>query len=344
MHRENISNHDRLEKLFEIVRRKREILILTHNNPDPDALASALTLKYIFRTLCNVESVIAYGGVVGRAENKAMIKNLKITIHPLTDITIKNFSVIALVDTQPGSGNNSLPKSILPSIIIDHHRPVRAKSRKSPFVDIRTDYGSTSTILAEYLKESNIHGIDRNVATALLYGIKSDTRDLGRGTNPQDLEAFLYLYPRVNFKVLSRIEHPALSREHFKTFEKAIKNAMIYKDVVVSDVDRIDNPDSLAEMADLLVRLEGINWSLCLGTFQDDIYFSVRTTKTRERADRIVQNMVRKIGSAGGHTMIAAGKVDHSFIHRNDHAATINTLISRFLKGIKREAFQGKNL
>jgi nanoRNase/pAp phosphatase (c-di-AMP/oligoRNAs hydrolase) len=344
MLQENISNQDRLKKLFKIVRRKRKILVLTHNNPDPDSLASALALKYIIRIRCNVDSIIGYGGVVGRAENKAMIKNLKITVRPVTDINMKNFSVVALVDSQPGSGNNSLPKSITPSIIFDHHHPVRAKSRKSPFVDIRTDYGSTSTILTEYLKASNIQGIDRNVATALFYGIKSDTRDLGRGTNPQDLEAFLYLYPRVNFKVLSRIEHPALSREHFKTFEKAIKNAVIYKDVVVSDVDRIDNPDSLAEMADLLVRLEGINWSLCLGTFQDDIYFSVRTTKTRERADRVVQKMVRKIGSAGGHNMVAAGKVDHSFIHRNDHAATMNTLISRFLKGIKREAFQGKNL
>jgi len=344
MLQENISNRDRLEKLFEIVRRKRKVLILTHNNPDPDALASSLALKYILRTRCNVEAIIAYGGVVGRAENKAMIKNLKIAIRPIIDISMKNFSIIALVDTQPDSGNNSLPKSILPSIIIDHHHPVRATSRKSPFVDIRTEYGSTSTILTEYIKESNIHGIDRNLATALLYGIKSDTRDLGSGTNPQDLEAFLYLYPRVNFKALSRIEHPALSREHFKTFEKAINNAVIYKDVVVSDVDRIDNPDSLAEMADFLVRLEGINWSLCIGTFQDDIYFSVRTIKTRERADRIVQKMVRKIGSAGGHNMAAAGKVDHSSIHRNDHGTTMKTLVSRFLKEIKRKDFQGKKL
>ena len=341
---ENTSNQHRLERLSEIVRRKRKILILTHNNPDPDALASALALKYILRTQCNVESVIAYGGVVGRAENKAMIKNLKIAVRPITGINMKNFSVVALVDTQPGAGNNSLAKSILPSIIIDHHQPVRAKSRKSPFVDIRTNYGSTSTILTEYLIESNIQGIDRNVATALFYGIKSDTRDLGRSTNPQDKDAFLYLYPRVNFKVLSRIEHPTLSREHFKIFEKAIKNAVIYKDVIVSDVDKIDNPDSLAEMADLLVRLEGITWSLCLGMFQDNVYFSVRTKKARGRADRIVQKMVQKIGSAGGHNMIAAGKVDHSFIQQNNHAATVNILISRFLKEIKREGLQGKNL
>lgn len=338
------TNQSKLKKIAALVQRKRRILILTHNNPDPDALASAFALRYLLRVLYSVESIIAYGGVVGRAENKAMIKYLKMDIKPFNSIAIKNFSVIALVDTQPGAGNNSLPKAIIPTIIIDHHLPMRARSRQAPFADIRTDYGSTSTILTEYLKDSGITSIDKNLATALLYGIKSDTRDLGRGTKSKDMEAFLYLYPRVRFKVLSKIEHPDLSRAHFRIFEKAIQKAMIFKDVVVSYVDEIDNPDSLAEMADLLVRMEGIRWSLSLGKFRGDIYFSVRTKNTRERADRIVQRMTRNMGSSGGHDMIAAGKIDHLLLSKEEDAAVIDTLIMRFLKGVKRGDIQGKPL
>lgn len=341
---EGLSNQVKLEKLYELVSRKRKILILTHNNPDPDSLASACALKYILRIRCHVDSIISYGGILGRAESRAMVKHLRLDIKPISDVTIKNFSVIALVDCQPGTGNTILPKSILPTIVIDHHRPIRAKSKKVPFADIRTDYGSTSTILTEYLKESGIPNIDRNVATALLYGIKSDTRDLGRGTGSKDMDAVLYLYPRVRFKILSKIENPDLPRSHFKIFEKTIQSAMIYRDVVISIVDPLDTPDTLAEMADLLIRLEGVKWSLCLGVYDGNVYFSVRTTLMKNGADRIVQNMVKRIGSAGGHDMIAAGKIECDLVSNNDCDGAIQTLIARFLKGVKRTGVEGKPL
>lgn len=128
-----------------------------------------------------VPSTVTYGGIVGRSENQAMIRYLKLDIKPLSEVNFKQYPVLALVDTQPGAGNNSLPRGVQPTIVIDHHEPVRARTRRVKFSDIRTDYGSTSTILTEYLKEADIPGIDRRIITALFYGIKSDTRDLGRG-------------------------------------------------------------------------------------------------------------------------------------------------------------------
>jgi len=327
-----------------MVKRKRKILILTHNNPDPDSLASALALQYFLRQTCRVDSLIAFGGVVGRAENKAMIRHLKIDARPFTDINIKRFSVVALVDTQPGAGNNSLPKSVVPSIVIDHHRPIRAATRKVPYVDIRTDYGSTSTILTEYLREAGIQNLDKKVATALLYGIKSDTRDLGRGTGPRDMNAYLFLYPWVRFRVLSKIENPELSRVHFKLFEQTIHNAKVYRDVIVSDVGQIDNADILAEMADLLIRLEGMQWSLSIGEYGGDIYFSVRAKHTRVQADRIVRMMVQHIGSAGGHAMVAAGKITKTLVPGTDYNTIVKRLVTRFLKGVKRNDVQGRPL
>ena len=152
MGQNDTNNKTRLEKLQELTRGKRKVLIVTHNHPDPDALAAAFALKYLLQSKWKVGSIIASSGVVGRAENRAMIRHLKIDLRALSEINLNNYSVIALVDTQPGAGNNSLPKSIIPDIVIDHHVPFRAKTRLAKYYDIRTDYGSTSTILAEYLE------------------------------------------------------------------------------------------------------------------------------------------------------------------------------------------------
>ncbi len=333
-----------LDKLQKIVEGKKQVLIVLHNNPDPDALAAAAALKYLFREKWGVPSTVAYGGIVGRSENQAMIRYLKLDIKPLSEVKFKQFPVLALVDTQPGAGNNSLPRGVQPTIVIDHHEPVRARTSRVKFADIRTDYGSTSTIVTEYLKEADIPGIDRRIITALFYGIKSDTRDLGRGAGGKDREAFVFLYPRVLFKTLSKIEHPQLPRDYFKTFEKAIDNSVIYKDALVCELGFIENPDVLAEMSDLLVRVEGIRWALSIGEFNGEVYFSLRTASPRGHSDWIVQKMVAKIGSGGGHHMAAAGKVSLSHPLVKDYRTAVDLLVARFLKRIRRENIPGKSL
>lgn len=333
-----------LEKIYAVVKGKRKILIVTHNNPDPDSLASALALRYLLHTKWKVGSVISYGGVIGRAENRAMVRYLNLDLKPFSEINVKNFSVVAVVDTQPGAGNNPLPKSIQPDIVIDHHSPFRARTGKAKVFDIRTDYGSTSTILAEYLLESDIADIDRKVATALIYGIKSDTRDLGWGSGPKDVAVSLYLYPRISFKLLSKIEHPEVPREYFKTLGKAISRARLYKDVVVLDLGHTDDVDVIAEMADHLLRIEGVKWSLCVGESGGTVFFSIRTKKKQGSADRIAQKMVKEIGSGGGHSMMAGGKAGGGGGPSRDYRELADVLVERFLKSLKRENITGQNL
>ncbi|HTZ38736.1 MAG TPA: bifunctional oligoribonuclease/PAP phosphatase NrnA [Syntrophales bacterium] len=338
------NNIARLEKLHELIRGKRKVLIVTHNHPDPDALASAFALKYLFQSRWKVGSIIASSGIVGRAENRAMIRQLKIDLKPLAEVNLKNFSIIALVDTQPGAGNNSLPKSIIPDIVIDHHVPVRAKTRLAQYYDIRTDYGSTSTILAEYLRDAGIEEMNRKVATALLYGIRSDTRDLGRGVSPKDVDACMYFYQRVLFRLLSQIEHPEVPRDYLSILEKAIRNARIYKDVVTLDLGHVEHLEIIAEMADLMVRVEGVKWVLSLGEFVGDLYFSLRTKKRLGSADRIAQKMVADLGSGGGHEMMAGGKIPSADHPHHSHQELTEILMSRFLKAVKRRETKAQTL
>jgi len=235
-----------LERLAPIVKRKRKVLIITHDNPDPDGLASAYALKYLLYAKWRVGSLIAYGGLIGRAENAALIKHLKIEARHISGVNVRDFSVVALVDTQPGTGNNPLSRAVEPEIVIDHHVPIYSRTLRAKFHDIRTDYGSTSSILTEYLMESGVENPDRKVATALFYGIKSDTSDLGREAGPKDMAAHLFLHPHVLFRVLSKISHPRVSVDYVRAFAKALNNALIDGDVIVSDMGFIDNPASSA--------------------------------------------------------------------------------------------------
>jgi len=332
---ESMNKHlNRLHQLLETVKEKNKILILTHNNPDPDSLASAFTLKFILNKLLNLSVIVAYGGIVGRAENKAMIKHLKLELSHVTQIKFQQYQGIIIVDTQPQAGNNSLPKEIIPDVVIDHH-PLRKATRAVPFYDVRPGHGATSTLAAEYLLESGLE-IDDRIATALFYGIKSDTLDLSREATEADRKITFILYPKVSTKILSKIEHPKVPKYYFREFNRALEEAVIYKDAVVSDLGLVKNPDMVPEMADSLLNIEGVKWTLCIGEFREDLFFSLRTSRTSAKAGGISMRMARNIGFAGGHGMMAGGRVPLTSLASQEMNQLKERLISRFLKALNR--------
>src|SRR4029453_17240704 len=103
--------------LLSAIERPGPLVILPHDNPDPDALASAGALQFIAKSLLGKEATIALGGYIGRAENRAMVRYLNIPLVPVADLPLCDpGTIIALVDTQPGRTNNSLPAGASASI------------------------------------------------------------------------------------------------------------------------------------------------------------------------------------------------------------------------------------
>ena len=281
------------------------LVILPHDNPDPDALASAAALKFLVHELIGKEAVIAQGGIVGRAENRAMLTYLKIDLQPVGEISFAGDVHVALVDTQPGRTNNSLPAGCTPTVVIDHH-PAYDKYDGVPFLDLRAEYGATSTILTEYVRESHLE-IESKIATALFYGIMAETQDLGRESTPADIAAAQFLYPYANKRRLGKIENARVPREYFAAFHEAIEHAQIYDNVVVSVLPEVQYPDMVAEVADFLLRLDEVDWACAIGRYKDFLHVSLRTTEREVNAGDVLQKV---LGSrwAGGHDMIAGGR------------------------------------
>jgi nanoRNase/pAp phosphatase (c-di-AMP/oligoRNAs hydrolase) len=235
-----------------------------------------------------------------------MIKYLNITLVPVSDIRFDDRTIVTLVDTQPGRANNSLPDRFLPTAVIDHH-PAYSPMHGVPFLDLREDYGATSTMLTEYLQESRLTP-ESKIATALFYGINSETQDLGREATPADVQASHYLYPFANKRRLAKIENARVPREYFEVFRDAIEEAVIYNKVVISVLGQVQYPDMVAEVADFLLRLDQVEWSAAIGAYNHHLHVSLRTTNREANAGEVLQQVLGS-HSAGGHDMIAGGRI-----------------------------------
>ena len=245
---------------------------------------------------------------MGRAENQAMIRELRLPLVPVSRVIFDDHDLLCLVDTQPEAGNHSLPVRYLPDIILDHH-PLRPQSLRARYADVGGDCGATSTLLARYLRAAGIDP-DAQVATALFYGIKSDTRDLGRETHPADAEAYLQLFPFVDKLELGRIEHPELPPAYFELLHGAIERARRYGELLVADLGALYSPDLTAEIAERFLFIEGVRWSLALGTFHGDVFASLRTNDPDAHAGQLIREICRDLGgSSGGHTSMAGARI-----------------------------------
>jgi nanoRNase/pAp phosphatase (c-di-AMP/oligoRNAs hydrolase) len=316
-----------LTGLLRAVAGATNVVVCTHRNPDPDSISSALALRYLLEHAAGVRSVVAYEGAIGRAENRALVSLLRLHLRPLESLPAIDWSQVALVDTQPRSGNNSYPRTARPLVVIDHHPSL--KTTAAAWADIRPGYGATATILTEYLESSGL-AVPAWLATALAYGISSETRDLGRGADERDLEAYLRLYPKVRKRILARIEHPRLPRSYFAVLDRALHHAVSYRNVIGTRLGDVETPDSVAEIADFLLAHERMGWSVATGRQGGQLHISLRAVRGRG-AGRVLRELLRGRGTAGGHGRMAGGQVDIAGLTDFEIEALEEELLARCL-------------
>ena len=297
----------RLKRLSSVLEGARNMLIIVQNTPDPDAIAAAAALREIANVRHEISCSIGHSGAVWRAENLALLRYLGLKTRMLNDLDLGRFDRLCMVDAQPGAGNVTFDSSIRLDVVIDHH-PIRRETRSARFTDIRSRYGATSTILYEYLKTARIE-IPTPVATAMVYGIRSDTQDLGRESTKADLEAFLDLYPSANARALGRIVQASLPRSYFSKLRIALDKATVYDNRIVSFLGHLDSPEMVAEAADLLLRAEKVDWAMCLGVIDGWLHLSLRTTDRTRHAGRVARNLGGRRGFGGGHQALAAAQL-----------------------------------
>jgi nanoRNase/pAp phosphatase (c-di-AMP/oligoRNAs hydrolase) len=297
------------------------VLIITHDYPDPDCLASAFGVQHLMNFWGVKSSVISFGGFVGRAENRAMIRVLNIHTVPFVLTEVKDYDRIVLVDSFPDKGNVPLSSTVTIHAVIDHH-PNLIPANAPFFHDIREKFGATSTIITEYLLTAGC-AIPPKLATALFYGIKTDTGDMRRENVPADLECYKLLFDLMDHHLLSRVENPDRDEEFFRILHRAVEATFTSEGCGYTYLGNVTTPDYVAEMADLFHSLERLEWMVSSGVFKNQIFFSIRS-KSSDRAGIIAEQLAKQLGgSGGGHSRVAAGRIPI-------HADAVNKTVSKF--------------
>jgi nanoRNase/pAp phosphatase (c-di-AMP/oligoRNAs hydrolase) len=301
---ESVRRARQLSHVIEDVR-EGELAILTHNNPDPDAISSAMTLKEIAERV-GVNAEIIYFGNIGHQENQALVNLLKLDMKRGEEVDLSSFSKIALVDSSRSGNNNTIPSDLVINIVIDHHPPV--DQVEAEYVDIRLDVGATATIMTKYLQELDIIP-SKELATALFFGIKSETDEFKRNTHPSDFTAAAFLYPYVDKELIEKLETPAMSAETLDILGAAITNRQVYGSYLISNVGVIRNRDALPQAADYLLKLEGVTTAIVFGIGKEHIYISARNKDIRVNIGDILKRAFGDVGSAGGHPHAAGAQI-----------------------------------
>jgi nanoRNase/pAp phosphatase (c-di-AMP/oligoRNAs hydrolase) len=319
-----------VDRLLEDLRVPGAALVVTHDNPDPDSLSSAFGLKLLFETQLGRPTTIGYGGIIGRAENRTLVRACHIPVVPLDELHFERFTTIALVDSQPQTGNNSIPAGVPIDLVIDHHPLRDGTPSSSRWVDVRSDFGASATIVATYLLQKGVP-IDPLLATAFFYAIKSETQDLGVHTNEHDRDVYFRLLQRLDPRLLFEITHPKVSLEYFRILGDVTRKTHLYGKAAVTYIGEISNPDFVAEMADMVMRLENVEWALCMGAYNGTLILSLRTNREGGGAGAMIQRLVRGLGQAGGHGLMAGGKVAELPPERSARLNLVDSIRTRFL-------------
>jgi nanoRNase/pAp phosphatase (c-di-AMP/oligoRNAs hydrolase) len=299
---------DFAKRLLEFLERNRDtlspLLILPHDFPDPDALSAAFGLQHLAQQRFGIESRIAFGGVIGRVENRAMVKLLRIPAHPLHKADFKRYKQVALVDTQPAFRNNPFPRQRRATLVIDQHASLEPPNAELTLVD--TGCGATCVIIAQALLLAAVE-IPARLATALAYGILSDTLDLYRATRPDVVETYLSVLHHSDMRALARIQNPPRSRSYFVTLNRCVREAVMRQRLIVSHLGAVNVPEMVAQMAEHLLTYDRASWAFCTGRYKGRLHLSLRTNRPDAQAGEVLRDIVDNPKNAGGHRAIAGG-------------------------------------
>jgi nanoRNase/pAp phosphatase (c-di-AMP/oligoRNAs hydrolase) len=312
----------RSERLLAFLANYQRVVVVSHVNPDPDSLASMLGIKALVESSQPGKPVILTAdGMIARSENRAMAELIPVPLVPVETVDTGPETAVIMVDTQPHTGRR-YSEAAVPQVVIDHHETGGVLSGVL-FSDIRTHLGATSTMVTGYLIEQRVV-VSPPLATALLYGIETETTGYPREASSLDDGALIWLFPRADKDLLAQIRNPKLPQSHFATFQNALTNAFLYNDLVVSWCGKVTQPDIIAEIADFFIRFEKVNWALAVGVFGDQLKISLRVGWLGGRAGETLSTVVNGLGSAGGHDRRAGGAI----VLADQRPETVETLLS----------------
>ncbi len=320
----------RSDELLSVLSGFDQLLVVTHDNPDPDAVAAGWAVQCLVEEKLRKPSRLIGSGAIVRAENRHMVELLQPPIELVDELEVAPGAGVILVDCGPGATNHLLARqAILPVAVIDHHLNGERHPRVL-FRDVRSHAAASATIAASYLREQKIDpGV--KLATALLYAIRTETQGIEIHYSRLDRSILPWLTDQAEPALLAAIESAPLSREYFSDLVLAMQSTFIYDDAAFCLLPRAEGPEIVGEVADLLIRSQGIRRVFCGAVVGNDLLVSIRTSTDGPSAAELVQETLAGLGQGGGHAHRAGGKIPDVARRAKITEDLIDALRSRWL-------------
>ncbi len=297
----------RSDKLLAVLGEYSRILLVTHDNPDPDGIASCWALLRLVQEKLHKNVRAVAGGAIVRAENRRLVELLRPPLELVERVTADDETAIVMVDCSPAGMNHVLEQAMrAPVAVIDHHQPTGRRFRVR-YRDIRPRFAATATIVSRYLRDQGVEP-DTALATALVYAIRTDAIGKARFSR-SDQHVVSWLHNWASVRLLADIENAPLTRHYYADLLLALENTLVYDRVGLCFLPQAAGSEIVGEVADLLIRCEQLDQVLCAAVVGHDVVVSVRTSADGGDAARLVRAVLSGLGNGGGHEHRAGGKL-----------------------------------
>lgn len=322
----------------EALQRGEKIAIFLQDNPDPDAIGSAVGLTWLIKKVNSLVSTnIYYGGEVSHPQNRTLINLLNIQMKRVDEKKdYAEYAVKVFVDVASAGKKNLQSTNVVPDIIIDHHED----NPEGDYIlkDIRV-IGATATIICDYIRSAGFDlnqeiEEDANVATALLFAIENDTGNLvSENTRQLDADCFLYLLNRVDINILTNVRDYPIPRYFFELEGIANKNKQVVGSVLVTGLEYLkrERRDALPYIADKFLRMEGIETVVVFGIIEDYLVSSLRTTNKSISLNNICHTIFGEPYS-GAKTRSGGARVPLGIISPNQSTENVRNMVWEALR------------
>ena len=330
----------RSDRLLSVLDEYRETLVIMHNNPDPDAMATGWAVVILAKRRLRKPARLVGRGPILRAENLEFVRLLQPPIELVDEVDVDEGAATVLVDCSPGSMNHLLEGERTPTAVIDHHES-RRDGFRIPFRDMRSKVTASASIAADYLREQGLTPAPE-IATGLLYAIRTEMIGARKALSRLDHSVLRWLSAFAQHDILSEIENPPLPRHYFEELLLGLDSVLVYADAAICFLPRITTQEIIGESADLLIRCDGLKWVLCGGRVGDEFYLSARSKCDERTAMDLLQHCLKGLGHFGGHLYRAGGKIairksgmDADELERELHARWLDACESTIRRGTR---------
>ncbi len=292
---------EQIEQMLEMLCRE-EVYIQTHNYPDPDAIASAFALQYWMKSH-GIEAKICFFGTVEKVNIRLMMDCLDISCMERAEMKrISEQAVVITVDCQKFNSNLTDLRGE-ERICIDHHPWVTRHNYDIVFHKIT---GACATIITELFLESETP-IPENIATALLYGLKMDTRNFCAGVTEADIEAFAILHRLADNEMIQKLDNCTLELSDLHAYGAAIQNIRVFESVGFVNIPFDCSDGLIASVSNFILSLDAVEVTVVYASRDGGLKFSVRSEREDVNAGVLIEEALRDLGGGGGHATMAGG-------------------------------------